>query len=165
MEKKELLKWIAVLILVFAAAYLLLSFYNNKSEDIDIKQQLSLEFEKVGYFESLESLSKSKKVCIIEDIEGLVDPVRGNVMNCGIKIASTAPLQGINITAFALENNGCYSANGKKSEQECYSQIIDSGCFVFYIGSDKIHKVDSYSKMIVLPISEELDEQACQITT
>ena len=118
--------------------------------------------EKKGYAESLGEMTNSTLLCIVEDISKTKDPIRKNIMNCGVNIASTAPLYGKNVSVYAIEDNVCYDKNGRKSINKCYDEIAKSKCFVMYI--EKGNEFDSYSNMMIIGVNETFNEKGCEIS-
>ncbi len=164
---KDTEKWAIVLVLVIIAIYLAYSYYvsnnyQNEENEFNIKENLLKNMKKIGYAEALEKMTNSSEICIIEDLKKSNDTIRQNIMNCGINIASTAPKYGKNISAYAIEDNICYNAEGKTSVEECYKEIIEKECFVMYV--EEGNQFNTYENMIDIGVNETFNEKGCEIS-
>jgi|GEM_PF-7092610 len=90
----------------------------------------------VSYADANAQLQSAETVCLVENISGLLDPTRMNIMNCGIDFASS--LGGIKgVDAFVLEGGSCTSMSGLGSIADCERKIHTEGCYILYIGSNE----------------------------
>ena len=161
-NKPEMEKWVIVIAMTILAIYLIYTYVSgSKQVEFNIKQELINKMEKGGYAEALERMSNSTEICIVEKLDKTEDPVRRNIMNCGVNIASTAPSYGKNVSAYAIEGGKCYYTGGEKSIESCYTEIVEKGCFVMYI--EEGSTFESYSNMLIIGVNETFNEKGCEI--
>lgn len=162
MESKEMLKWILTFALIGISVFLIYN-YSKINTTYNIESLLKENKKQVGYAEALQYLTKSEKICIVEDITGTQDPIRKNIMDCGINFASTLPIYEKNMKIYAVENGKCFSSEGEREIPICSNEIKEQNCFVFFIASNETIKIESYENMLLVPVGEKLKETECMI--
>ncbi len=157
-NKEEIIKWGVVLVLVLIAGYLVYSY----SQSFDISKSLREGKKQASYEESLNSLSNSPRVCIVELLDKNEEQRRRNIMNCGVNFASTLPLYGKKLDVYVIENNVCYYTEGEKGVKDCFNEIKDKGCFVIEIKGKG--EVETYNNMISIPVGDDFSiDKDCKI--
>ena len=158
MDNRQISIAIALVVLGFLAYWL----FFPKIHPIKIEEELR--GKPIGYGRALEKLTNASDICIVEDVN-VRDPVRKNIMMCGVNLASSAPKYGKHIYAYAIEGSKCYRVEGEASIAECLSEIKRKGCFIVLIGSENAYSQESYENMLVIPVGKEISERDCTITT
>ncbi len=160
---EETIKWMVTISLTFIAGFLI---YTNLFQTVSIENfKENLASEKAGFVEAFERLSVSPSICIVENVDNVRDPYRRNIFNCGVNLASTAPLFGKEVFAYSLEGELCYYEGGNTSLKECLNQIKEKGCFVFYLEKDDGKGIETYNNMLVMKVGETLREDDCRISS
>ena len=77
----------------------------------------------VEYFNGF--LSHSSVVYIVMDISGAPNPLKRNIMQCGVDFSGSIGAYK-KIVPFVVDENNCYSVNGSISIPLCMSQIHNS---------------------------------------
>ena len=157
---KEKLKWVVVIALVVIAIFILSSFSSGKSDFLSLLTQNK---EKVGYGEVLLMLSNSSSICVVEDVTNTKDPIRKNIMDCGVNFASTIPLTGRAFYIYIIEGRSCYSPEKVSPLEDCLTEIKQKKCFVIFVGSKEKYRIDSYSYLLVVPVGKTLREGECEV--
>jgi hypothetical protein len=115
----------------------------------------------VSYASANAQLQSAGSVCIVENISGMVDPERMNIMNCGIDFA--ASLGGIKgVDAYALEGDNCTSMTGLRTTGGCAMEIHAKGCYIIFIGPNETGP-RTLDGLTYVPISESYQNMSCFI--
>ena len=115
----------------------------------------------VSYSTANAQLQSAESVCLVENISGLLDPTRMNIMNCGIDFA--ASLGGIkNVDAYALEDENCTSMSGLGTVADCAREIHAEGCYILYIGSNESGP-RTLDGLTYVPVGESYQNMSCSI--
>jgi hypothetical protein len=105
-------------------------------------------------------LQSAESVCLVENISGLVDPTRMNVMNCGIDFASS--LGGIkDVEAYVIEDKSCTSMAGVRTIGDCAREIHANGCYILFIGN--VTGPETLDGLIYVPIGETYANGSCSV--
>jgi hypothetical protein len=115
----------------------------------------------VSYSDANSQLQSAASVCLVENISGLVDPIRKNVMDCGIDFASS--LGGIKgVDAYVIEGSECTSLNGVGAIADCAREIHAKGCYIIFIGkNDTAPK--TLNGLVYVPIGESDVNGSCSV--
>ena len=157
-KNTDKIKWVVVIALFVIAIFLI---YNSFSKKEDLRERFISLTKKSGYGDSLEGLTNAPSICIVEDVDGVVDPVRKNIFTCGVNLASSSPQFNKSVYAYAFEFNKCFSEKGERSVDDCINEIKNRGCFVFYL--EEGESFESYENMIIMGVGEELGDLGCKI--
>jgi hypothetical protein len=115
----------------------------------------------VSYADANAQLQSAGSVCIVENISGVPDPARMNIMNCGIDFA--ASLGGIKgVDAYVLEGENCTSMSGLQAISGCAREIHTKGCYILYIGSNETGP-RTLDGLTYVPVGSVYQNMSCSI--
>jgi len=85
---------------------------------------------------------------IIMDIRGIEDPFRRNILQCGVDLAGSQGLVGMDMRIMGFDENGCVDESGNKTMRECLEAVSDE-CYIFYITKGQ-NKSTVYAGLLVI---------------
>lgn len=106
-------------------------------------------------------LASSDEMFIVMDLRSTDNStIRNNIMQCGIDVAGSVALGGINKTIMAIEEDSCFVYNGTKTVEYCLSLITDTPTFYIATNSETQYS----EKMVTVNIGATYNLYDCHIS-
>ncbi|MGB9719620.1 MAG: hypothetical protein ACPL06_03440 [Candidatus Anstonellales archaeon] len=124
-----------VIVIILGIAAVALSYYvyiNSSYWQGNVKDVLIDGRQELNSSKFSEDFLKHNCTAIIMDIRGVEDPYRKNILQCGVDLAGSQGLVGMEMQIMGFDEGGCVDENGSKTVQECM-QILNKECYIFYI--------------------------------
>ncbi len=81
----------------------------------------------------LERLRDADKVFIVMDVRGSGEKTKQNILQCGTDFAGSPGLVGKEVIPVSFGEEGCVTANGSTSFDECMALLQNGGGMIIYV--------------------------------
>ena len=152
----QAMKLAAIVVLLIVAGSLAIYFILQPANRFVPGTQVSQETF-LNIFES------SENVIIFMDVRGIPEqPVRKNVMQCGVDFAGSSGLATKNVTFFSLGDEGCIVPTGPATDEYCFGELKNA--LTIYVQDAEGESYHSYhSNGLIVAVNESYQEGTCGI--